>query len=75
MDTKKKAPGAEVLKTLPDEALVREPITLQAWGGISRVTCWKYCNAGIIPKPIKIGRSNYWRVGELRQALNSLSAA
>lgn len=39
MDAKKKVPGAEVLKTLPDEALVREPITLQAWGGISCVTC------------------------------------
>lgn len=73
MDTTKKAPGAEVLKTLPDEALVREPILLQAWGGISRVTAWKYCKAGIIPKPIKIGYSNYWRVGDLRLALNSLA--
>lgn len=75
MDTKKKAPGAEVLKTLPDEALVREPIMLQAWGGISRVTGWRYCSAGIVPKPIKIGKSNFWRVGDLRRALNSLSAA
>lgn len=74
MDTKHK-PGAEVLKALPDEALVKEPVTLSAWGGISRVTCWRYCEAGIIPKPVKIGRSNFWRVGELRHALNSLSAA
>lgn len=75
MDTKKKASGAEVLKTLPDEALVREPIMLEAWGGISRVTGWKYCRAGIIPKPIKIGYSNFWRVGDLRRALNSLATA
>lgn len=75
MDTNKKAPGAEVLKTLPDEALVREPIMLQAWGGISRVTAWKYRNTGVIPKPIKIGHSNFWRVGDLRRALNSLAVA
>lgn len=75
MDMSKKAPGAEVLKTLPDEALVREPVMLQAYGGISRVTGWKYCKEGVIPKPIKIGSSNFWRVGDLRRALNSLSAA
>lgn len=76
MDTKKKTPpDLSVLKDLPDEALVKEPITCGAWGGISRVTCWKYCKAGIIPMPVKIGRSNFWRVGDLRQALNALSAA
>lgn len=75
MDTKRKAPGAAELKTLPDDALVREQSVLQAWGGISRVTGWKYTKAGIIPKPIKIGRSNFWRVGEIRAALASLSAA
>lgn len=75
MDTSNKTIGAEVLKTLPDEALVRERVALAAWGGISRVTYWRYCKTGAAPMPVKIGRSNFWRVGDLRRALNSLATA
>lgn len=75
MDTSNKSIGAEVLNNLPDEALVRGRVALAAWGGISRVTYWRYCKAGVVPMPLKIGRSNFWRVGDLRRALNSLVTA
>lgn len=70
-----KTRDAATLKSLPPEALIREPVLLQAFGGISRVCAWKWRQRGIIPKPVVIGRSNFWRVGDVLQALDALSTA
>ena len=45
--------------------------TLKAVTGRSRATIYRWIDAGILPKPRKLGRAtqNFWTVGEIRQAL------
>jgi predicted DNA-binding transcriptional regulator AlpA len=60
---------------LPGASLVKEPVVRALFGGMGRTTVWKAVKTGKIPQPVKIGSAKFWRVSELRAALNSLSAA
>lgn len=54
---------------LPAVAFVRLPV-VAALFACSKPTVWRRVNAGLIPKPRKLGpRVTAWQVGELRQTL------
>lgn len=53
---------------LPDSANVRQPV-VEALFGISSTTVWRRSKNGLLPKPIKLGGTTVWSVGELRKAL------
>jgi hypothetical protein len=59
---------------LPDAALVKMPVVMALYGGISDEEVRRRVNAGRIPKSFKAAgsRQNFWRVGELRAALAKL---
>ncbi len=51
---------------LPDSAHVRLP-TVAAWRGTSTSAVWRHVQAGLLPKPVKLGpRTTAWKVGDLR---------
>lgn len=56
---------------LPDDALARLPV-VQAAYACSAATVWRRVKAGLIPAPVRIGRTTAWRVGEIRKALAEL---
>jgi predicted DNA-binding transcriptional regulator AlpA len=60
--------------SLPDAANVRQPV-VEALFACSSTTVWRRVQAGLIPKPKKLGpRVTVWNVGELRQALKEAAA-
>ena len=61
--------------TLPDEALVSEPVVIGLTDS-SPATVWRMCRDGRLPRPVKItGRSVRWQVGALRKALAAFAPA
>lgn len=54
--------------SLPDTAIVRLP-TVRGLYGVSGPTVWRWCKAGRLPPPIKLGGVTGWRVGDLRRNL------
>ena len=56
---------------LPDEALVKRPVVMALWGGISDEEVRRRELSGRLPRSFKANgsRQNFWRVGELRDAL------
>jgi len=59
--------------SLPDSANVRQPV-VKALFACSDATVWRRVNAGLIPKPKKLGSITAWNVGELRAVLNGEAA-
>ncbi len=59
--------------TAPDSALVKSDFVMQINGGISRATLDRRIKDGVIPKPVIANRVRYWKVGELREALQKLT--
>ncbi|WP_374625090.1 helix-turn-helix transcriptional regulator [Pandoraea sp.] len=59
---------------LPDAAGV-DAITVAALLGCSESTVWLRTKRGILPQPIRNGRSTRWNVGKLRAILNGGVAA
>lgn len=57
---------------LPASAKVRLPV-VAALFSISRATVWRWCNLGLLPKPIHKGGVTSWNVGELRAELGKRS--
>lgn len=53
---------------LPDSAQV-DSRTVKALYCVSDTTLWRRVRDGSIPKPLKCGPSNRWRVGDLRAAM------
>lgn len=53
---------------LPDEARARIGVVCQLFD-VGPATVWRRVKSGLIPPPIKDGRSTRWTVGSLRQAL------
>ena len=53
------------ISKLPDDALVRGEVA-DAMFGISRATRWRLAEAGLFPKPRKIGHMARYVMGELR---------
>ncbi|MEW7986942.1 MAG: hypothetical protein AB2797_04625 [Candidatus Thiodiazotropha sp.] len=45
----------------------------QMVGGVSDMTIWRWVKAGVIPKPKKIRKRNYWPKSETIAALESAS--
>lgn len=43
--------------------------------GISRSGLHRFVRAGLLPRPIKLGRRSLYRVSELEQMINHLAAA
>ncbi len=54
------------------EALVREPQVRQFFP-VSKTAWFEGVKKGIYPKPIKHGRSVFWRAGDIRQLVTDLS--
>jgi predicted DNA-binding transcriptional regulator AlpA len=54
--------------TLPSSANVRMPV-VAALFCISPATVWRWCHAGHLPKPLRIGGVAVWNVGLLREAI------
>lgn len=59
-------------QTLPDDARTKLPVVCAIFG-ISPATVWRKTKAGALPAPHKWGRGTFWRVGDLRRALQSRS--
>lgn len=53
---------------LPATAHVRLPV-VAALFGVSPVTVWRWTKRGILPTPLRLGRSTMWPVGELRKVM------
>lgn len=63
-------------KPIPTETdLLAVAAARQAAGGVDTCTLWRWAQAGIIPKPIKINRRNYWVRGEFEAALRARAKA
>jgi predicted DNA-binding transcriptional regulator AlpA len=55
---------------LPDAAHVRLPVVM-ALHGVSAPTIWRWCKAGRLPAPVKLGpNTTAWQVGALRAAIS-----
>jgi hypothetical protein len=61
---------------LPDAALVKMPVVMALYGGISDEEVRRRVGAGRIPRCFKAtgSRQNFWRVGELRAALAAMTS-
>jgi predicted DNA-binding transcriptional regulator AlpA len=59
----------EIFPSLPDEALVREPVAA-ALLGVSRATVWNWVRGGRLAQPVRFGpKATGWRAGDLRKKL------
>ncbi|MDE2398356.1 MAG: transcriptional regulator [Burkholderiales bacterium] len=52
--------------TLPNSAHVR-PAVVSALDCIGSVTLWRRVRAGLLPRPIKVGGTTLFNVGDLRR--------
>jgi len=60
--------GLAEFDQLPDSAFVRLPVVRAVNGNVGSATVWRWCKAGILPAPHKIGpNTTAWNVGELRR--------
>jgi predicted DNA-binding transcriptional regulator AlpA len=55
---------------LPDSAHVRLPVVCALFS-VSRATVWRWSTDERLPRPIRIGRAVFWKVGELRGCLQA----
>lgn len=60
----------QVFDDLPNAAHVRLPV-VAALFSVSAATVWRWCKAGHLPKPKRIGGVALWNVGTLRAFLAS----
>jgi hypothetical protein len=62
---------------LDDDALVTAPEARSRWfGGISEATEWRWSKQlEGFPKPVRIHRRKYYRVGDLREFYRTLAVA
>jgi len=58
---------------LPDCARVRLPVVM-ALTGLSESTVLRRAQSGEMPRPVKIGGTQSWRVGDLRKMLGEVAA-
>lgn len=49
----------------PRNSLSSDPKTRRRIGDPSRTTLWRWVNAGLFPKPVRIGGRNYWSDAEV----------
>ena len=65
-------PHLAAFNSLPDLALI-DVRTYALLLGCSENTIWRRVRAGILPSPIRVSpQQTRWRVGDVRQALESL---
>ena len=57
--------GLKHFDELPDSALVDQPVVEGAFK-CSSATVWRWVKSGLLPQPIRRGRTTRWRVGDLR---------
>jgi predicted DNA-binding transcriptional regulator AlpA len=65
--------GLSNLDALPDSALVNQ-IVVEGAAGCSPATVWRWVARGLLPQPVRRGRTTRWQVGKLRTALKVGSA-
>lgn len=53
---------------LPDSAHVRLPVVVALFD-VSVPTVWRWTRKGVLPTPLRLGRSTMWPVGELRKVI------
>ena len=58
---------------LPDSAYVGQ-VVVEGLKGRSGASVWRDVASGRLPKPVKIGRSTKWNVGELRRSAVRMDA-
>lgn len=68
--TPPRAASLQTFDELPNAAHVRLPI-VAALFSVSAATVWRWCKAGHLPKPTRIGGVALWNVGTLRAFLAS----
>lgn len=64
------AASLQVFDDLPNAAHVRLPV-VAALFSVSAATVWRWCKAGHLPRPTRIGGVALWNVGTLRAFLAS----
>ena len=65
--------GLSNLDAMPDSALVNQ-IVVEGAAGCSAATVWRWVKSGLLPQPIRRGRTTRWQVGALRNALKGEAA-
>ncbi len=56
----------------PDDARVSIDTVCVLWGNVAPCTVWRHVKTGLIPSPKKLTPNRTtWRVGDLRQALQT----
>lgn len=59
--------GLKNLDDLPDSALVDQPV-VEGLFKCSPATVWRWVKSGLLPAPVRRGRTTRWVVGQLRAA-------
>lgn len=59
---------------LPDEALIKLQTVLAQFDGVSKSKWYAGIKSGEYPRPVKVGGSSRWVVGEIRQILKNLQS-
>jgi len=59
--------------SLPESALIDQK-AVQALLSCGPTSVWRWVKNGTLPKPMHLGRSVRWRVGDLRALLNKRAA-
>lgn len=59
--------GLKHLDDLPDSALVDQPV-VEGLFKCSPATVWRWVKSGLLPAPVRRGRTTRWVVGQLRAA-------
>lgn len=68
-------PAIEHFDSLPNSALVDKPVVQALYGVRSNTTFWRRVQEKAIPQPVKVGPSNRWSVGVLREHLTQSTVA
>lgn len=63
--------GLRLIEQLPDCALLKLKTVLSLFDGLGKSKWYEGIAEGKYPRPVKIGRSSRWVVGEIRDLLTT----
>ena len=72
MSQKMEPKDACPISSLPDNALLKLKTVLLLFGNIGKSKWYAGIQSGLYPKPVKLGKSSRWVVGEIRATLDAL---
>ena len=59
-----------VIESTSDQLLTEKQLR-QMVGNVSSMSIWRWLAAGLLPRPLKIQRRNYWKLAEIRAWLDA----